>query len=120
VKSLAADRSPVQLPRARSLDSVARRRLYPFTNTKPVASHVCLHTQNTKEKPAPKRRSFPSSGLRVTDMPVRMCTSEQLMKVAKQRPLWLQKPVENVSGHRAPRSARFQPCVQTPNTNLRA
>merc|ERR1712032_899791 len=101
--SPAAERSPVQLPRARSLESVGRRRMYPLSSRTPVKPQSNLQTP---EKLAPKRLSLAAPQPRVADVPVRMCTSDQLMQVAKQRPLWLQKSADR----RPPKTARPQLC----------
>jgi len=110
-QSSVAERSPVPLPRARSLESVARRQLYPSGPAGP-AQHSRHSLHAVEEKLTPKRRSIPS-GARVADVPVRMCTSEQLLQVAKQRPLWLQKaadsPCSSNSGGYF--SARMHPCT---------
>jgi len=95
-------RSPIQMPRARSLDSGARRRFYPMAGSRQLSSQHSLPGCSNQEKCAPKRRSFPSprTAPRVVDVPVRMSTSQQLVQVAKQRPLWLQKAADA-----APRSS---------------
>lgn len=115
-QSTAVERSPVQLPRARSVDSAARRQFYPLGTARVVTSQSSLHS-SSKEKLASKRQSFPSSGTRAADVPVRMCTSEQLMQAVKQRPLWLQKAVDTPRCSRPGKTARQPLRVQIPRAN---
>lgn len=101
-------RESVQLPRARSLDSATRSRFYPL---------ACAGGA------APKRRSVPTPPAatpRFVDVPVRMCTSEQLMQVAKQRPVWLQKAAGAPTCSRAQRACNQRLCTRAPAAATRA
>merc|ERR1712196_59207 len=109
-----ATRSPVQLPRARSLDSGARRRFYPVATSRQMGSQQSLSGCSTQEKLANKRRSFPSpqSRPRMVDVPVRMCSSQQLVQMAKQRPLWLQKVGDMVPRSKAGKGTSPSQCAR--------
>lgn len=95
VQSSAVDSSPVPMPRARSLDTVARRGLYPLAGPGQPNPQRNLQSSTSRDKASAKRHSYaslqPGSKLnsRVGDVPVRMCTSQQLMQTMKQKPLRL-------------------------------
>jgi len=116
----AGGRSPVRLPRARSSDSVARRHLYPSVSSEQVNSLPSLHGYSNCDKQALKQRAFVSPRPRVLDVPLRMCTSEQLIQVAKQKPAWLQKSPETVRAARAGNNARPQLCCRTSKSTQHA
>lgn len=99
-RSYCVSRSPAQLPRARSIESVGRGNLYPFARGEALRAHRNTHKSGAGETLAPKRRSAP----RVGD--IRMCTVEQLMQRVQQRPFCLQKAAEGAVCSRVARSGQ--------------
>mmetsp|Transcript_64944 Transcript_64944/g.101314 ORF Transcript_64944/g.101314 Transcript_64944/m.101314 type:complete len:529 (+) Transcript_64944:74-1660(+) len=103
----ACERSPVQLPRARSFDST-RQQFYPIPRSNEQRSHQGTHQQGKNEVLAPRRRSFPSPPPRVGDkaMDARVCTAEQLVKGMQHNTFRLQKTADSAACSRSGKGAK--------------
>jgi len=99
----AFERSPVQLPRARSFDST-RQQFYPVPRSNEQRSHQGTQQQGKNEVLAPRRRSFPSPPPRAMD--ARVCTAEKLVKGMQHNTVRLQKTADSAACSRSGKGAK--------------